>query len=218
MVVIKSQRAQKLLQGPKAYEAEASSLMRKYPNEELKVWVHLEREGLTVKKLSYSGVLEPSDQVILEATAQLIKNKPIAVFESLNLRECEAFLRDKNSETSMDGLGAKEEEKFKKFFTWLRFLPTETSSEVYSFSSQKGPFAGLKLVDKVRELKAFLNSPEVNELYQGSLLPELVDVEDLTVYIQAPYRSEEERAQFEELHILGVATFQEENLNFIPES
>jgi hypothetical protein len=76
----------------------------------------------------------------------------------------------------------------------------------------------LKLVDKVRELKAFLSSVEVHDLYKDCLRPELVDVEDLTVFIQAPYSSELERSLFEELHLLGVATFQEENLNFIPES
>ena len=74
------------------------------------------------------------------------------------------------------------------------------------------------MVDKIRELKAFLSSFEVRELYQGSVAPELIDVEDLTVYIQAPYQSEQDRARFEELHILGVSMFQEENLNFIPEA
>ncbi len=73
-------------------------------------------------------------------------------------------------------------------------------------------------MDKVREIKAFLNSPEILTLYQNLPRPELVDVEDLTVYIHAPYESQREKSLFEELHILGVEAFQEENLNFIPDA
>jgi hypothetical protein len=79
-------------------------------------------------------------------------------------------------------------------------------------------FKNLKLVEKIKEIKAFLNSFEVQKIYQDGAPPELVDVDDLTVYIQAPYHSENDRALFEELHILGISTFQEENLNFIPEA
>jgi hypothetical protein len=43
-------------------------------------------------------------------------------------------------------------------------------------------------------------------------------VEELTVYIQAPYSTNEEKSMFEELHALGVVTFQEESLNFIPDA
>jgi hypothetical protein len=40
----------------------------------------------------------------------------------------------------------------------------------------------------------------------------------MTVYINAPYGSQKEKELFEELHLLGVEAFQDENLNFIPES
>ena len=55
------------------------------------------------------------------------------------------------------------------------------------------------------------------ELYRGLKLPELVDVEELTIYIDCPYSSEEERNIFEKLHMLGAKIFREEELNFIPE-
>ncbi len=218
MVVIKSERAKKYLQNPQSLQELNPSVMKKYPSSELNIWVNLEREDQNVKKLSFAGTLEEHEKVLLEAVSALMKGRPLSVLENLSLRECEAFLRDRNSEMALENIPANDEARFKKFFHWLRLFPTHTQARDYEFSSQKGPFRNLKLVDKVRELKAFLNSPEIAELYQGSLLPELIDVDDLTVYIQAPYHSERDRALFEELHILGVSTFQEENLNFIPEA
>ncbi len=136
----------------------------------------------------------------------------------MSLRECEAFLRDRNSETSLENIDANEEAKLKKILLWMRAMPDENSTQEYHFSTNLGAFRDLKLVDKVRELKAFLSSHEVRDLYQGNLYPELIDVEDMTIYIQAPYSSDEEKALFEELHILGIGTFNDENLNFIPEA
>jgi hypothetical protein len=75
----------------------------------------------------------------------------------------------------------------------------------------------LKLVDKVRELKAFLESSQVRALYADRPLPELVDVEDLTVFVSTSYQTEEEKILFEELHVLAVSVYQEESLNLIPE-
>src|SRR5690606_122228 len=111
-----------------------------------------------------------------------------------------------------------DELELRKIFQWVRAFPRLSPSKDYSFPSEKGPFRTLKLVDKIRELKAFLNSPEILTLYENLPRPELVDVEDLTVYIHAPYNSQRERSLFEELHNRGVEVFQEENLNFIPEA
>jgi hypothetical protein len=218
VVVIKSERAKGLLQIPRAIDQTNLSQMRKYPSDDFILWVNLERDQQNVKNLSFAGTLQDHEKVLLEALAVLMKGRPMTLLENLSLRECEAFLRDRNSELALENLGAEEESKFKKLFLWLRaFRPAEAPSE-YHFSSQTGPFRNLKLIDKVRELKAFLNSFEIQELYQGSHSPELIDVDDLTVFIQAPYQSEKDKALFEELHILGVSTFQEDNLNFIPEA
>lgn len=218
MVLIKSQRAKDLLSNPRAFQTLDPSKMRKYPSDELDLWIQLEREQSNVKNLSFAGTLSDHERVLLEAVAALMKGRPVSFAENLSLRECEAFLRDRNSETALENLTAEDEARFKKVFQWLRMMPVSRPPEEYHFSSEKGPFRELKLVDKVRELKAFLNSFEIQELYQGSLPPELVDVDELTVYIQAPYHSERDKALFEELHILGVQAFQEESLNFIPEA
>lgn len=203
---------------PKSIVSDVSSRMRKYPGSEFDLWVQVDQEPPYVKKLSFAGNLQDHEKVILEAVASLVEGKDLSQLENLSLRECEAFLRDRNSEMALENLAPETEGKFKKLFSWMRLTPQERPVMDYQYSVHKGPFRNLKLIDKIRELKAFLNSPEIKELYQGSLLPELVDVEDLTVFVQAPYRSERDRALFEELHLLGVSTFQEESLNFIPEA
>ncbi len=218
MVVIKSERAKGLLQNPRAIEQVNLSQMRKYPSDDFNLWVNLERDGKNVKNLSFAGNLQDYEKILLEAVSGLLKDRSAELLDNLSLRECEAFLRDRNSELALENLDASDESKFKKLFQWMRsYRPTEAPCE-YLFSSKNGPFRALKLVDKVREIKAFLRSFEVQELYQGTLAPELIDIDDLTVYLQAPYHSEKDRALFEELHILGVSMFQEESLNFIPES
>jgi hypothetical protein len=218
MTKIKSQRAQKLLEKPQALVDRPLPLMRKYPNEAWKIQVLLEREGPNVKKLSYHGSLADHEKVLIEALSQIITERPLALLEKLSFRECEAYLRDKNSENALEEVSEDDERNLKKFMSWLRTFPEANEAQDYEFSSIKGPFRSLKLVDKIRELKAFLNSTEILALYQNSVRPELVDVDELTVYIYAPYQSDEDRARFEELHLRGVSAFQEESLNFIPEA
>lgn len=218
MVVIKSERAKSLLQKPQAFAQANLSQMRKYPSDDFVLWVNLEREGQNVKNLSFYGTLPDHEKVLLEAVAALMKGRPLTILDNLSLRECEAFLRDRNSELALENVGPLDEAKFKKFFQWLRIFQTAHAPQEYRFISKNGPFRSMKLVDKIRELKAFLNSFEIQKLYQGSIPPELIDVDDLTVFIQAPYASDLDKALFEELYILGVSTFQEESLNFIPEA
>lgn len=218
MFVINSQRAQNLIDKPVAIISQPNSQMKRYPSEAFKVWVDLSLDENRVKKLSFAGELSSLEKLVLESLASLMTGKALSIIDNLSIRECEAFLRDRNSQVAFEGVDPEAEGKFKKFFTWLKGLPFMASGEDYQFDSQKGAFARLKLVEKVRELKAFLASKEVLTLYQNHARPELVDVDDLTVYVQVPYHTDTERSLFEELHILGVEAFQDENLNFIPEA
>lgn len=218
MISINSSRAKKLLESPRFVKETLSPQMKRYPGDEFVLWVFLEWDQNNVKNLSFYGNLEDHQKVLFESMASLLIGKPISRLDDLSLRELEAFLRDRNTEISIDGLTASDEAGLKKVLQWIRAWPRLEAPKEFNFSSEKGPFSGLKLVDKIREIKAFLNSPEILELYRNHARPELVDLEDLTVYIHAPYRSEEERGLFEELHLLGVEAFQEENLNFIPEA
>lgn len=217
MITIKSQRALKLLSNLKSWSVEKSTLMKRFPGDDIILWAQMDLEGQIVKKLSFYGELEDFQVVLLESMASLLINKPITKIVDLTVRECEAFLRDRNSEEALSGMTEKDELIIKKVFQWLSAWPVQVAAKEYSFSSEKGPFRQLKLVDKVKEIKGFLNSPEILTLYKDFVKPSLVDVHDLTVYIQAPYDSQREKSLFEELHILGVEAFQEEDLNFIPE-
>jgi hypothetical protein len=139
MFVINSQRAQKLVDRPVAVLKEMNSQMKRYPSESFKVWAELELEQNRVKKLSFAGELSPIESLILESLASLMTGKPLPLLDNLSLRECEAFLRDKNSQVAFEGVTPELEGKFKKFFTWLKTLPLITSGDDYEFSSQKGP-------------------------------------------------------------------------------
>ncbi len=218
MGTVKSQRAKALLSRLRFVKPELDPEMKRYPGDEMALWCKVELELNIVKNLSFFGQLSDAQTVLLESMASLLIGKPIIKLDDLTVRECEAFLRDRNSEAAIDEMTENLEAHLRKVFQWVRATPSRGPAKEYRFLAEKGPFRVLKLVDKVRELKAFLNSPEVLTLYQGLALPELVDVEDLTVYIHAAYESQREKGLFDSLHLLGVEAFQEENLNFIPEA
>jgi hypothetical protein len=215
---IKSLRAKKLLDHLRFFKKEHDPSMKRYPGDQVVLWVKLEWESHNVKNLSFFGELEDYQKVILESMASLLINRPMIKLEELSIRECEAYLRDKNAEASIEEMSETEEKELKKVFQWICAYPKLIPPKEYSFSSEKGPFRQLKLVDKIREIKAFLNSPEILTLYQHLTSPELVDVEDLTIYIHVSYDSQSEKDLFEKLHLMGVEMFGDENLNFIPES
>ena len=217
MVVINSERAKNLLLYPVSFLKKPIPGMKKYPGEEVQISVQLELEGQNVKKLSFFGEASDELKVVFEALASISLKKNLSFLEVVTLRECEAFLRDRNSMEAISGLEKVHENAFKNIVSWIRYSGVKGPAKTYHFPSEKGPFHLLKLVDKVRELKAFLESSEVLELYSNRPVPELLDVEDLTVFIHTSYDSEEDRARFEDLHILAVSVFQEESLNLIPE-
>jgi hypothetical protein len=218
VAIVKSQRAKTILSQPRFRRAELDREMKRYPGDRLALWCKVELDLNIVKNLSFYGTVSDAEAALLESMASLLIGKPISKLDELTVRECEAFLRDRNSEAAIDGMTETDETELRKVFLWVRATPSRGPAKEYRFHSEKGPFRGLKLVEKVRELKAFLNAPEILTLYQGLVPPELVDVEELTVYIQAPYGSPRERGLFEQLHLLGVHAFQEENLNFIPDA
>ncbi len=218
MGIVKSQRARALLSRPRFVKHELDPEMKRYPGDGMALWCRVELDLNVVKNLSFFGQLSDVETVLLESMASLLIGKPILKLDDLTVRECEAYLRDRNSETAIIEMTEILEAELRKVFQWIRATPSRGPAKEYRFPSEKGPFRGLKLVDKVRELKAFLNSPEILTLYQGLALPELVDVEELTVYIHAAYESQREKGLFDSLHLLGVEAFQEENLNFIPDA
>lgn len=221
MVTLKSLRAKNLLENLNYVRDQIAPQMSKYPYEAMNLWGYMEIESKNVKNLSFFGELNDFQKIILETLAKLMITKPLSRLDELSLRECEAYLRDRNSEASLEGLTQENEEEFKRILQWiktsLRTHLASNSFEKYSFPLEKGSFARLKLVDKIHELKAFLGSNEVWQLYRSSVAPELIDVEDLTAFIRVSYESESEKELFDKLHTMAVEVFREEDLNFIPE-
>lgn len=218
MVKVNSSRAKKILENPPHQKAEVTPAMRKFPSDGISLWLEVEGDPVSVKNLSFSGTLEPIQILLLESMASLLIGKKISLLETLSVRECEAFLRDRNSEVAFEGQTADQERMMESVFRWVRAWPFKTSAQNYSYAREKGPFRLLKLADKVREIKGFLASEQISALYRGIRNPELIDIEDLTVYVDVPYSSEEERGLFHDLHERGVEVFGEDELNFIPES
>ncbi len=215
MFTVNSERARALLKSPKSFVAEPIQGMRKFHSASFDLFALVEKENGLVKKMSFSGNVPDSVLIYLESMASLLVGRPVSYLTDLSLRECEAFLRDRNSVPALGPIDPADEETLQEIFKWLRYLDPQRETTQYDFSG-KG-LEHLSLVDKVKELKAFLNSTQVEELYQGLARPEVLDVEDLTVYVWAPYESEREKEAFEKLHTLGVETFKEDRLNFIPE-
>jgi hypothetical protein len=214
---VNSLRAKKLLLSPQFIKNALEPEMKRYPVPEVVLWANIQMDGFLVKNLSLFGELKEVHQVLLESMATLLVGGPISRLDDLSARECEAFLRDRNSEPSVLEMSEYDEVMLKSIFKWLRKISIDLCPLDYVFPSEKAPFSKLKLVDKIKELKAFLKSSEILTLYQNLPSPELIDVEELTVYIHAPYVSEREKEIFQKLHFLGVETFKEESLNFIPE-
>jgi hypothetical protein len=174
-------------------------------------------EDGNVKNMSFQGQVEPWLAVCLEAWAEMVEGKSHARMDQISLKETEAYLRDRNSELSIEGLGSNEEALFKSIIGWAKSYMPQKDASSYRFEASRGPFRNLKLAEKINEMKKFLSSEEVFSLYRPHRNPELVDVEDLTIYIDCPYSSEGERALFEKLHMMGIEVFGDEDLNFIPE-
>ncbi len=219
MFEILSQRAEALLKAPQHRLMQKKDTMRFFKGELLHCWVDLEIENGSVKNLSYYGDLDPALLVLIEALARIMRNKSLAHFESMTLRECEAFLRDKNSQASLSKLTNELEVEFKRLCTWLRLWPTSSNvSQNFDFDSKKMVFKNLSLVEKIKIIKLFFRSSQVLTLYAGLPAPELIDVVDLDIFIEVPYETEEERELLHHLQELAVEIFQEPEFNFIPES
>ena len=148
MVKVNSSRAQKILETPRYRKGEVTPSMRKYPGSGILLWIDIEGDPLSVKNLSYSGTLETVHVLILESMASLLMGKNLSALENLTVRECEAFLRDRNSEAAFTGWGQDDEKLFHSIFQWIRVWPFRNSSQNFIYPKEKGPFRQLRLADR----------------------------------------------------------------------
>src|SRR5690606_9878515 len=110
-------------------------------------------ENGNVKNLSFYGEgLAPEFQVILESLASLTIGKALLGLDRLSMRECEAFLRDRNSQVAVEPFSPGQEEVFQQLVQWLRHWSNSGALKSYRFPSERVPFRDLNLVEKVKEL------------------------------------------------------------------
>jgi len=94
--IVKSERAKKILNSARFIRSERLIEMKKYPGS-ISLWAHVEFQDEIVKNLSFYGDLIDFQKALLESMASLMVSRPISKLGSLSIRECEAFLRDRNS-------------------------------------------------------------------------------------------------------------------------
>src|SRR5690606_1260595 len=116
-------RGKKILETPRFFKKEEDQSMKRFPGNDIELWASLDLEGDIVKNLSLFGQIEDYQKVLLESMASLLINKPIASLDALTIRECEAFLRDRNSELALSEMSEVQENVLKKVFFRLRYWP-----------------------------------------------------------------------------------------------
>lgn len=155
--------------------------------------------------------------VLSEAMARICEGKSMERLEQLEFREIDAFIRDRNSEVGWD----LSEVEFKEASAYLQNIKIGITLSYNEVSIPTvwaaGEFQKLALTDRIKTLKSLLQGPFVQNLYRGMEKPGLLDVEDLTVYLQVPYETDQEREKLDELHSWLSFTLKEPDLNLIPE-
>jgi hypothetical protein len=154
---------------------------------------------------------------MLESLGQILKGKPWSVSQNLTLREAEAYLRDTNSQAA---LPLESYESLVEFWPFLqKTLQSWSAVKVlkgYQFPSEK-VFKTLPLAEKIRELKAFFSSEKLAGFYRQGGELEVLDVEDMTVYLALKSGSIPHAPLLDWLQITLAETFREPSLNLVPE-
>ena len=155
--------------------------------------------------------------VLSEALSRICEGRSAERLEQLDFREIDAFIRDRNSESGWD----LSEAELKEAAVYIQNIKVGI---VLSYSTvdlptvwSAGQFAKLALTEKIKTLKTMFQGPFVQNLYRGMSTPNLLDVEDLTVFIQVPYNTDDERGRLDDLHSWLSFTLKEPDLNLIPE-
>lgn len=173
-----------------------------------------EGEGL---RLRFKGENSDWKIILSEAVARLCEGKAPERLEQLDFREIDAFLRDRNSEPGWE-LSESEVKEAEGYLQNIKVGITLSYTEVNLPTVWvHGQFKKLSLPDKIKTVKSLFNGPFVQNLYRGITPPALLDVEDLTVFLQVPYETDEHRSRLDDLHSWLVFTLKEPDLNLIPE-
>lgn len=173
-----------------------------------------EGDGL---RLRFKGENVDWKIVLSEAMARLCEGKEMSRLDELDLREIDAFIRDRNSEAGW--ILSKDELKEANIYIQnIKIGLTLSFTEVkIPLTWHPGQFRQLSLPERIKTLKSLFQNPFVQNLYRGMGQPNLLDVEDLTVYLHVPYETEDQRGRLDDLHSWLAVTLKEPDLNLIPE-
>lgn len=206
MGILISKQAKTLFESPKYVLKEASNWTY-WKAEDQGAGLHLRFKG---ENLDWKIVLS-------EAMARLCEGKAMDRLEQLDFREIDAFIRDRNSEPGWE-LSEAEQKEAHLYIQNIKVGVTLSYSEVTLPSLwMPGQFKKLSLPEKIKTLKSMFSNPFVQNLYRGLGPINLLDVEELTVYLQLPYETDDQRERLDELHSWLSFTLKEPDLNLIPE-
>ncbi len=167
--------------------------------------------------LRFKGANSDWKIVLSEALARICEGKSMERLEKIEWREIDAFIRDRNSEAGWD-LSEAEVKEGIGYLQNIKIGVTLSYSEVsLPIVWTAGQFKKLSLSERIKTLKSLFQGPFVQNLYRGLDKPNLLDVEDLTVYLQVPYESDTHREKLDELHSWLAYTLKEPDINLIPE-
>jgi hypothetical protein len=173
-----------------------------------------EGEGL---RLRFKGQIQDWKIVLSEAMARLCEGKEMERLEQLDFREIDAFIRDRNSEAGWE-LSEEELKEANIYIQNIKIGLTLSFTEVtIPLTWFPGQFRKLSLPERIKTLKSLFQNPFVQNLYRGMSQPNLLDVEDLTVYLNVPYETEDQRGRLDDLHSWLAVILKEPDLNLIPE-
>jgi len=155
--------------------------------------------------------------VLSEAMSRLCEGKEMERLEQLDFREIDSYVRDRNSEAGWD-LSEAEIKEANTYINNIKIGINLSYTEVkIPLEWTSGQFKKLPLPEKIKTLKSMFQNPFVQNLYRGIGLPTLLDVEELTVYIQVSYSTDDERGRLDDLQSWLSFILKEPDLNLIPE-
>jgi hypothetical protein len=153
-----------------------------------------------------------SDKIFMEALCLLNNKNDITQAQDITPREVDYYLRDVNSVPSF----TIELTNSHDVLLLFKEMITQNSIAFIYDVENMGPFADLVLVQKIKlltECLAYYNGSVFN---QYNIDVKLIDVDDLLIVIRISNR--EFRAEIlDELHLMLIEVFQDDNINVINE-
>ncbi len=177
---------------------------------EIKYKINLDQGKLTELYYDSSSFIE-SDRIFLEALCLLAMGKNTDQALEITPREVDYFLRDNNSTPSFNT------EINLDHDVLLLFKETLNAKNQFNYDlDQYGPYSGLSLVDKIKNVKNCLSYYNASVFNKYNINVELIEIDDLLIVLNINNREYREEI-LDELHQMFIEVFQDDNINVINE-